>query len=276
MKALLLGFGDLARRLAPRLCAQGWQVTGVRRSAATFAGVTMVRGNCRDGALLDRLLVGQDLVVVSLTPGAFTEQAYRETYVESAQAIADAVGRQVAAPRCLLWVSSTSVYGQNDGAWVDESSPAQPSGFSGRCLLAAEDSLRQASPTSTIVRFSGIYGPGRSRLIEQVQRGQCAASEPPQWTNRIHRDDCAAVLHHLASLAMSGTALAPCYIGSDCEPVPLHLVHQWLAQKLGVTVSPVAPDATMRSNRRCSNKLLLASGYEFIYPTFREGYGGMI
>lgn len=276
MRALLIGFGDLAQRLAPRLLARGWHVSGLRRTPAAYPRVTVVQGDCRDGSLLDRLLVGQDLVVVSLTPAAFNEQAYKDTYVEGARQIADAVSRQAAAPKCLLWVSSTSVYGQDGGEWVDEGSPTRPASFSGRCLLAAEELIGTARSTGTIVRFSGIYGSERSHLIEQVRSGQCAASKPPQWTNRIHRDDCAAVLHHLASLALAGAELAPLYIGSDCEPAPLHVVHQWLATKIGVTVTPVPAAKTMRSNRRCSNRLLLASGYEFIYPTFREGYGSML
>ncbi|MEA3298882.1 MAG: NAD(P)H-binding protein [Pseudomonadota bacterium] len=275
MKVLLIGFGDLARRLGARVAADGGVVSALRRTPGTEPGVRLFTGDCRDGELLRAALEGQDAVVVTLTPDAFTEEAYRETYVACARALADALGAMASVPRQLVWVSSTSVYGQGNGEWVDEDSPAEPRGFSGCCLREAE-AIVQALPLSvTVVRFSGIYGPGRTRLIDQVRRGQCAPSEPVQWTNRIHSDDCAGVLHHLLTLAAGGAALESLYLGTDCEPVPLHEVHHWLAGRLGVPVSPVV-GGVERGNRRCSNARLLASGYRFIYPGFREGYGALL
>jgi nucleoside-diphosphate-sugar epimerase len=275
LKVLLIGFGDLARRLGALVAAGGGEVSALRRTPGAVPGVRMFTGDCRDGELLRAALEGQDAVVVTLTPGAFTEAAYRDIYVAGARALADALGALASGPRQLLWVSSTSVYGQGDGEWVDEGSPAQPRSFSGRCLREAEDIVRALPLPATVVRFSGIYGPGRTRLVDQVRRGECAPAEPVQWTNRIHSDDCAGVLHHLLTLADGGAALESLYLGTDCEPVPLHEVHQWLAGRLGVRVTPVA-GGVERGNRRCSNARLLASGYRFIYPGFREGYGALL
>ncbi len=272
MRALLLGFGDLGQRLAARLLRDGWQVTGVRRSRAQVSGVEMIAGDCRDPALLATLLAGRDLVVASLTPDSFTEEAYREAYVASARALAEALAGLADKPRLVLWVSSTSVYGQGEGEWVDEKTPPAPSGFSGRLLLAAERELAAADAPTAIVRFSGIYGGGSKRMLDQVRRGQCAPESPVQWSNRIHRDDCAGVLHHLAALALAGEPLAPVYLGTDCEPAPLHQVHRWLAEQLGVAVAVGNSAAGRRGNRRCSNRLLLESGYRFLYPSYREGY----
>lgn len=241
-----------------------------------FAGVTMMAGDCRDPAILDRALKRQDLVVVSLTPGSFTEEAYRSTYVDVARTISESIGRQQVKPGYVLWVSSTSVYGEGAGEWVDETTPARPKGFSGQCLLQGEREIGVSAVASTVVRFSGIYGPGRNRMIEQVRAGYCAPAEPVQWSNRIHSEDCAGVLHHLAAMAMAGNSPAPLYIGTDCEPVPLHDVHQWLAARLGVTVTPSRDAGAARGNRRCCNRLLLDTGYRFRYPTFREGYAELL
>lgn len=275
MKVLLIGFGDLARRLAPLVAADGSEVSALRRTPGAVPGIRLFSGDCRDGALLRRALQGQDAVVVTLTPGAFTEEAYRDTYVAGARALAEALADGAVKPRRVIWVSSTSVYGQGDGEWVDESSPAEARSFSGRCLREAEDIIQALPLPATVVRFSGIYGPGRTRLMDQVRRGQCAPPEPLRWTNRIHSDDCAGVLHHLLALGDRGEALASLYLGTDCEPVPLHEVHHWLAGRLGVPVSPVA-GGVERGNRRCSNARLLASGYRFVYPGFREGYSALL
>ena len=243
MKVLLIGFGDLARRLAPLVAADGSEVSALRRTPGAVPGIRLFSGDCRDGALLRRALQGQDAVVVTLTPGAFTEEAYRDTYVAGARALAEAL--------------------------------AEARSFSGRCLREAEDIIQALPLPATVVRFSGIYGPGRTRLMDQVRRGQCAPPEPLRWTNRIHSDDCAGVLHHLLALGDRGEALASLYLGTDCEPVPLHEVHHWLAGRLGVPVSPVA-GGVERGNRRCSNARLLASGYRFVYPGFREGYSALL
>ncbi len=275
MKVLLVGFGDLASRLAPRLVADNCQVAALRRSQRGAPGVELFCGDCRDPGVLGKALAGRDVVVVTLTPGAFTEQDYRDTYVGGARALAGAIASGPG-PGLVIWVSSTSVHGQCRGEWVDEDSITEPRSFSGRALLAAEAVVAGLPVPATVVRFSGIYGPGRTRLIEQVRRGLCAPAQPVQWSNRIHSEDCAAVLHHLIRRHASDQGLWPLYLASDCEPAPLHEVHLWLARRLGVTVTGGAPPGAARGNRRCRNKRLLASGYRFLYPSYREGYDALV
>jgi nucleoside-diphosphate-sugar epimerase len=272
----LIGFGDLAQRLAPQLLAAGWQIRGLRRSPADFPGVEMLKGDCRNPEVVAAALADQDLVIITLTPAAFTPEAYKHAYVDSAEAICAALksrkDKGESLPRHLIWVSSTSVYGAGKGEWVNEHSETNPGSFSGRCLLEAEQLLAAACVPVTIVRFSGIYGGDSTRMLDQVRAGHCAAAEPVQWSNRIHREDCVGVLRHLATLLEQGKRLAPVYLATDCEPVPLHEVHRWLAQRLQIPFKVVEGRSVTRGNRRCSNQLLLASGYQFTYPTFREGY----
>ncbi len=271
MRVLFLGFGDIARRAAPLFVAAGWQVTGVRRSADSFPGVRTIAGDCRDRALLQTLVAEHDLVVASLSPDDYSEQGYRDGYVAPAEAIRDSINSVTARPRLLLWVSSTGVYGQGNGDWVDETAAAAPGNFSGQYLLQAERIVAEAQCPSAAIRFSGIYGPGRERLINLVKAGRGVPAEPLQWSNRIHADDCAGVIFHLAQYALAGNSLAPVVIATDCEPLPLHQVYEWLAEQLGVRLDNFnAP--SMRGNRRCANRLLLSTGYRFIYPTFRDGY----
>src|SRR5690606_26465334 len=91
------------------------------------------------------------------------------------------------------------------------------------------------------------------------------------YTNRIHSEDCAGVLAHLIERKVTGEALEGLYLASDCEPVRLFELKQWLAEQLGMPIT--APARVVSSGgRRCSNRRLLDSGYRFIYPSFREGY----
>lgn len=272
MKALLLGFGDIAQRTARLLLEQDWVVEGLRRSSKAAGGVVMHSGDSTDARVLESIVAGQDVVIASFTPDEFSEAGYRAAYLDTAKALARVMEMPTNRPKRLIWVSSTSVYGAGNGDWVDEETPPVPSRYSGRILLEAEQVLEQSDGAVTIVRFSGIYGRGAPRLIEQVKSGQCVPETPIQWTNRIHCDDCAGILAHLCNRVVSGEDVDDLYLATDCEPVPLHQVHQWMASQMGVEVVKGGKLGSMRGNRRCSNSKLLATGYSFNYPTYKEGY----
>ncbi|MXY15834.1 MAG: hypothetical protein F4Y57_02205 [Acidobacteria bacterium] len=129
--------------------------------------------------------------------------------------------------------------------------------------------VRESAAAAVVVRFAGIYGPGRTRLIERVR-----AHEPggAAYTNRIHRDDCAGVLHHLLRLERP----LPLYLAADSEPAKQCAVMGWMAERLGLPAPSGADAGDASLGKRCRNARLVASGYEFEYPSFREGYGAII
>ena len=136
--------------------------------------------------------------------------------------------------------------------------------------------LRTAPAPSVVVRFAGIYGPERQRLLTSVQNGTASLGTRPHLTNRIHRDDCAGFLLHLLQLESP----EPLYIGVDDEPCEMSVVLTWLAETLGAP-RPGASEAggsgrERGGNKRCSNQRLRQSGYQLAYPSFREGYGALI
>lgn len=281
-KILLLGFGDIAQRLSQQLLASQvsrYHVSGVRRRSIPTSNVTMYQADCADQAALHDVLQHQfDVIVMTFTPIEISDTGYRQAYVDTVTALLAALQQQVYQPR-LLFVSSSSVYGQDNASWVDETSATEPRSFSGHRLLEAEELLAESEYISCCVRFSGIYGPGRRRLIEQVIAGQGVPEEPILYSNRIHADDAAGVLAHLIE-RQRHRAIDDLYLASDCCPVALHEVQQWLAQQLGYPNDHLTPSASpsrmLRSSKRCSNRRLLESGYQFRYPSFKEGYTQLI
>jgi nucleoside-diphosphate-sugar epimerase len=224
---------------------------------------------------LDALLGSEafDVIVISMTPAERSDAGYEQAYVQTCRNLVAGLKRHQQQPRLVLFVSSTAVYGQNDGSWVDESSPTQPESFSGNRLLEAEQVIQESGFAHSCVRFSGIYGPGRNRLIEQVKQQRASAS--PHYTNRIHADDCAGVLAHLIELQHKQD-LAPVYLATDSSPTPMVEVVSWIAEQLGIRDFLASDAVNERGNKRISNQRLLASGYSFRYPDFRAGYASLI
>ena len=273
-RVLIAGCGDLGTEAGLRFAAAGFAVSGWRRSPGKLpAAIEGTAADLTDAALPP---VPADTDVVVITPAARerTEAAYRATYRDGVAHVLDALERDDVQPRRILLVSSTAVYGDADGAWVDELTPAEPTTPTAKVLREAEQLLLARRPDATVLRLAGIYGPGRTRLIDSVRSGT-AAAHPGQLTNRIHRDDAAAALVHLAGLPDP----ASLYLGVDDLPVEQAEVLAFLSSELGLPAPKTDPDAGPSSrggNRRLSNARLRGSGFAFTYPTYREGYRAVL
>ncbi|WP_136248400.1 SDR family oxidoreductase [Halomonas borealis] len=275
---LILGCGDIGTTLGSELAAGGHRVIGVRRDADKLAGTGLkgVSADLGDATALAGL-PDADILVYVVSADRFEETAYRAAYPDGLKAVLGEFSARKRPPKHVFFVSSTSVYAQQDGETVDEASPAEPSSFSGVLMREAEQALIEHALPGSVVRFSGIYGPGRDRLIRQVGEGRIAAATPAMYSNRIHRDDCAGVLTHLIGLALAGEPLHEHYLASDCEPVPLHEVMAWLAKQLKVEATEtIQSPLRRRASKRCDNARLIESGYRFRFPTFREGYAQVL
>ena len=282
-KVLILGFGNLGEHLASSL-ANDYYITGICRRQKQSAHADILSADCRQQLAMQTVLAEDfDILIMTFTPDAMTDEGYRRGYVETVNTVLTTLANLDKRPRLIVFVSSTSVYGQQDGDWVDELSPTKPQHFSGRRLLEAEHVLKTSPWPTCIVRCSGIYGPSRRRLIEQVIAGRGDKAESSIISNRIHIDDCAGAIVHLIN-RQKKEPLADCYLLSDCEPTPLWEVKQWLANELKLTADHFSKNNAVanamrmnkRGNKRCDNSRLLSSGYQFIYPSFREGYSQLL
>jgi nucleoside-diphosphate-sugar epimerase len=250
MRILIAGCGDVGAALGVELATGGHEVWGLRRDPAGLpAAIRPLRADLTRPATLIGLPRAIDIVVYTAAPDESTDRAYRATYVEGLCALLQALAAQMPVPPRIVFTSSTAVYGQTDGSWVDETSPTEPQDFRGRLLLQAERRLEASGRPATIVRSGGIYGSGRTRLIERLRRGQAACAEgPPRYGNRIHRDDCAGALRHVVELARPASR----YLAVDHEPADECEVLRWLASQLGLPAPPIAPAgaASRRSTTR--------------------------
>ncbi|MHA7280430.1 SDR family oxidoreductase [Arthrobacter sp. MDT2-2] len=273
MTVLIAGCGDLGTEVGLRLAARGERVIGWRRSPDRIpAGIDGVAADLT--RTLPPVPQDTDVVVIATAAGDRSEAAYRSAYVDATGNVLDALERDGVRPRRILFVSSTAVYGDFDGGWVAEESPAESPAPTARLVREAEQVILRRSDRGTVLRLSGIYGPGRTRLIDQVKGGTAVLPAVPQWTNRIHRDDAAAAIVHLTTEL---DAPAPIYVGSDEQPVDLGEVLQFLAAELGLPEPPPGETSSTRGGaRRMDSSLLRSTGFSFAYPTYREGYRAVL
>jgi nucleoside-diphosphate-sugar epimerase len=274
MTVLIAGCGDLGTEVGLRFAATGRPVLGLRRRATLLPDA--IDGLSRDLTRPFELPAVDpiEILVVATAADGRDVDTYRRAYLDGLDHVLDALEAGGHRPGRALLVSSTGVYGVEDGSWVDESTPAVPSRPTGRILLETEQRLHQRMPAAVAFRLAGIYGPGRTRLIDQIESGDAVLPEPDVHTNRIHRDDAAAAIVHLMTMAAEPP---PLLIGTDDDPALKGDVLRFLADELGRPVPPRAPVERRRGgDKRCRNAALRATGFELRYPDFRAGYRAVL
>lgn len=261
---LLAGVGDLNRRVARRLLERQQSVIGLRRSAADPAlGFEQHSLDLSQQSWPD---LGAKTVIVALSASERNAEGYRRAYVEPIQQLAASLPHWQRLPQRVLVVSSSRVYGIDDGRELDETSPLTSTGWAGE-LLAQMEALVDALPvTSVVARLSGIYGPGRDWLRRQARQAETQPPATNHWTNRIHIEDAAAALVHLALDVAEPHSR---YLVTDRQPAPLYQVLNYLREQEGL--APLAANPEVAGGKRLQADRLAASGFAWQYPDFRSG-----
>ena len=278
-QVLIAGCGYVGTALGLRLAAEGHVVWGLRRHTdALPPSIRPLAADLIAPQTLRALPPALDLVFYTAAADEFDDAAYRAAYVEGLRNLLGALDSHRQHLRRVFFTSSTGVYAQCAGDWVNETSLTEPVHFSGIRMLEGEHLLLASKFPATVLRLAGIYGPARTPMVDSVRRGIAVCTDgPPVYTNRIHRDDCAGALHHLMTLSQPDLL----YLGVDHEPAAQCAVLRWLAAQLGVPPPCIEPSSSSdtrlhRGNKRCSNAKLVASSYAFRYPTFRAGYAALL
>ncbi|MFB6223225.1 MAG: SDR family oxidoreductase [Haloarcula sp.] len=283
-RVAILGCGYVGLELGRQL-QENHEVVGVRRSDDGLAqieeaGFEGVRADVTDPESLSAV-PDADWVVFAASSGGRGADAAREVYVEGLRTAIDHFWARTDPPERLVYTSSTGVYGDHDGGWVDEETPLDPQTEKTEVLARAERIARERpveySGHGTVARFAGLYGPDRYRL-ERYLEGPVTAG----YLNMIHRNDAAGVVRHLLTEEHREEVV----LAVDDEPVEKWAFADWLAEQCDVSFPPkqtteerldddgLSETAKRRiqTSKRCSNDRLRSLGYEFAYPTFREGY----
>jgi nucleoside-diphosphate-sugar epimerase len=277
-KILIIGCGALGYELARQLADAGHDVTGLKRSPPTVSQEKFkyFRADISSAQDLEKLGADFEHIFFIVSADSRNESSYHDIYEIGINNLINKFGK--ANPEApWIFVSSTSVYGQNQGEWVDEDSPALPTKVTSLEILKAEQKLIALNPNNVVVRFSGIYGPGREYLLRTARQAPAIQKDPPYYTNRIHQRDCVSVLRFLLEQRLAGISLEQWYLASDDDPAPLWDVISWMAEQMHCnppTAKMTGQDSGM--NKRCRNDRLKKLGYSFKYPDYKAGYSELI
>lgn len=284
MRVAILGCGYVGIELGRRLLTDGHDVAGVRRSTAGLesvaeAGVTPIRGDVTDP---DSLASVSDVDALVYAASPADGGGVRTIYLEGLRTVIDTFADRPSPPDRLVLTSSTSVYGDHEGAWVDETTAIRPDTERATILARGEGLVLDGPFDGTVVRLAGLYGPERYRLDRYLE-GPVTAGV----LNMIHRDDAAGTIEFLLE---EDHGRGEVVLAVDDEPVDKWRFADWLAEAAGVAPPQkvtlgerlqeenLPPDRRRRlaATKRCRNRKLRSLGYRLEYPTFREGYRAAI
>jgi len=292
MTVAIVGCGYVGMALTAQLTDAGCDVVGVRRSKRGCDAIdsidsraSAVQADATDPQSLSAL-PDADAVVFAASAGGRGADAARAVYVDGLENVIAEYGSRHTPPDRLVYTSSTGVYGDHNGGWVDEETAIDPTTPKTEVLAAAERAALESTAAvgidGTVARFAGLYGPDRYRL-ERYLEGPVTAG----YLNMVHRTDAAGAIRHLLE---TDSARGEPVVVVDDEPVDKHEFADWLAAECGVEQPPkrskaeriaagdlsVAAARRIRTSKRCANGKLRSLGYEFAYPTFKQGYKSAI
>jgi nucleoside-diphosphate-sugar epimerase len=272
---LIAGCGFVGLPLARSFVSAGWETAGLTVSETSAASL---QGEPFPAHALDitekesfkRLARRRfDVVIHCASSGRGDANAYTAVFLAGTQnLIANLVYER------LIFTSSTSVYAQQDGSWVDETSPADPAPITGQILRQAEDLVLASE--GTVARLAGLYGPGRCAPLKKLVEGRARIEEDgARMMNMLHQLDAAAALHFLAETESSGL-----FNVVDNEPLTEIDWFRYVCHRLNKPLPPNSPRNIDRkrgwTSKRVSNRKLRSLGWDPNYPTFKEGLASIL
>ncbi|MFZ4774360.1 MAG: SDR family oxidoreductase [Terrimicrobiaceae bacterium] len=274
-RVVIAGCGFLGEAAAFLFAESGSRVLGICATEESVAKLSLRPFEARAADLtaplsgIPDLWRNPDILIHCASSGKGGADSYRSVYRDGLANLLEFFE-----PRRVIFTSSTSVYAQEHGEWVDENSPAEPARETGRILLEAEHLATDAG--GIVARLAGIYGPGRSVLLRKFQEGSAVLeAEGTRWINQIHRDDAARALVALANPSVSSGIFNVC----DDTPATQRDVYGWIADYLHKPLPPEGPPDLNRkrgwTSKRISNAKLKTTGWLPLFPSYRSALPGL-
>ena len=265
-RILIAGCGYVGQATADLFHRAGWAVEGWTKSnTGTSKPYPIHAIDLTDAKQVHAYEGNFDVIVHCASTRGGDVDLYRRVYLNGARNLLETF-----ATSTMLFTSSTSVYAQTNGEWVTEESATEPRRQTGQILRETEELV--LAHGGIIARLAGIYGPGRSALLNKFLAGKAVIDpETDRFINQAHRDDIAAALFILLDPQRQTKQI---YNVVDDQPIRRGECYRWLAKKLNRPLPPVEKSVARgkrgESSKYVSNAKLRGLGWTPRYPTFAE------
>lgn len=270
---LIIGQGDIGLAVTNKLAEQGKSVVGLARRAREHYELHPEAGFVQADALMLSAAQIEDVtrLVVIVTPDNYQAENYKNTYLGIAKQIA-ALEKQLPKLERVVFISSTGVYGQDNGEWIDETvSPSLPKRAGSKYILQTEQTLQAAyGKRAIVIRPSGIYGKQRLMRVRKAQESDKPAMSADAWTNRVMDSDLVNIVVQV--LTRDAVQLKPLYLATDYAPVTSLQLTQWLCAQLGSQPPEVSEGTAVTGKRLHSN---IPRDW-LQYPDWQSGYNAIL
>lgn len=272
---LLLACGQLSQAVGVDLQRAGYRVIAVRRNPPLESPLEWLSLDLTDARSLMQLPDEIELLIYTPSPSRQIPISYQVMYEQISHQLVEKYQGTPSLKRALL-ISSTRVYEERGGAWVDEDTPVFAASSQTQAIIDAENIWQQGFKTrACVLRLAGIYGPGREWQIHRLLAQQPIQYDPPMYTNRIHQQDAIRLISFL--IRHPKTLPYQVFIGVDDDPVDDATLFRWLAAQLGLPMPISLPmQKNALQNKRCHNARIRSLGFDLEYSSFREGYPEML
>ncbi|PKG34420.1 MULTISPECIES: SDR family oxidoreductase [Psychrobacter] len=265
---LIIGQGDIGLPVTNKLAEDGLSVTGLARSKREHYDLNSNAKFMQADALTLSAEQLQEFthIAIIVTPDEYSTSSYHDSYLAINQHLAELADKLTSLVR-VVFISSTGVYGQDSGEWIDENTaPVTPEREASKVILQAEQALQQGfSNKAIIIRPSGIYGRERLMRLRKAREPQKEPVAAAHWSNRIMDRDLVNIITNVLTI----DAPKPLYIATDYAPVTTFELGVWLSEQIGETPPAIDDKKTAVTGKRLHSNIPLAW---LNYPDWQAGY----
>ena len=265
---LIIGQGDIGLPVTNKLAQDGFNVTGLARRERHHYALDDKANFLQADALTLTAEQLQDFsaLAIIVTPDEYSTSGYHDSYLAISQHLATLTDKLTNLAR-IVFISSTAVYGQDKGEWIDENTaPVMPAREASQVILQAEEALEQGFGDKTIIiRPSGIYGRERLMRLRKAREPQKEPVAVAHWSNRIMDRDLVTIIANVMTIDMP----KPLYIATDYAPVTTFELSTWLSEQINAVPPTIDDNKTAVTGKRLHSNIPLAW---LDYPDWQAGY----
>ena len=265
---LIIGQGDIGLPVTSKLAQNGFNVTGLARRERHYYDLHANAKFLQADALTLTAEQLQDFTALAIivTPDEYSTNGYHDSYLAISQNLATLTDKLTNLAR-IVFISSTAVYGQDNGEWIDEdTAPVMPEREASQVILQAEQVLQQSFGAKTIIiRPSGIYGRERLMRLRKAKEKQKEPVATAHWSNRIMDRDLVTIIANIMTIDTP----KPLYIATDYAPVTTFELGSWLSKHINEVPPVIDENKTVVTGKRLHSNIPLAW---LDYPDWQVGY----